>query len=109
MREKGLRPALYGKLRIQCPVLLGNKGIDLILSVPDHAQRHRLNPAGREPALDLRPQEGGDLITDHAVQDPPRLLGVDQVHVQLPGIFERLCDRLFSDLVKSDPRNLFIR
>ena len=41
--------------RIQRPILLRNERIDLVLTVCDHAQRHRLHPAGRESSLHLLP------------------------------------------------------
>ena len=42
----GLFLALYFQIHIQGPVLLRNEGIDLILSVADDPQSHRLHAAG---------------------------------------------------------------
>ena len=49
-------PAVFrGQLRVQGPVLFGNKGIDLLLPVADHAQCDRLHTSRGESALDLCP------------------------------------------------------
>ena len=63
------------------PVLLGDEGVDLGLAVADHLQGHRLHAAGREPLLDLLPEERREAEAHHAVEDAPGLLGVDLLEV----------------------------
>ena len=75
------------KIRIQCPVFLGNERIDFILTVGNNTQRHGLYPAGGKASFDFFPQERADFIPDHTVQTSPRLLFIDQVHVNVSGIF----------------------
>ena len=42
-------------------------------------------------------------FSDSFLQDPPRLLGLDKVFVDLSGVRKRFLDRLFRDLVKHQP------
>ena len=109
MGRQGLFAALDIEDCVQGPVFLWYEGVDLVLPVPDHAQGDGLDPARGQASLDLLPQKGRDLVADHAVQDAAGLLGVDQGHIDLPGVFERFRDRLFRDLVEGDPGNLLVR
>ncbi len=70
-----------------------HEGHALALALHDQACRHGLDAAGGEPARDLAPQDGRDLVAVQAVEDPPGLLRVDQAHVDLPRLLERALDR----------------
>ena len=105
---QGLFAAGSRKGGLQGPVFLGNEGIDFILAVPDHAQGDGLDTAGGQAPLDLGPQKGRNLIAHHAVQDAAGLLGIHQVHIELPGVFQRLGDGFFGDLVEGDPGDLLV-
>ncbi len=94
---------------VQRPVFLRLKGPDLLLPLTDQPCCHRLDPAGGQTPADLLPQKRGDLIAHHPVQHPSRLLGVHQIHVQLPGGGDGLVDHLFGDLVEGDPEGLVAR
>ncbi len=85
---------------LQGPVLAGREGADLPLSLHDHAQRHGLDTAGGEAPADLARQERAERVPDEAVDDPPGLLRVDKVLVDVAGVGERLPDRAFGDLVE---------
>ena len=73
-----------------------------VLALEDDPQRHRLNPAGGEPAPDLLPEEVRDLVADEPVDDPAGLLRVDLARVDLARVLHRLQDRLLRDLVEPD-------
>ena len=64
---------------------------------------------GRQTPADLLPEEGADLVADQAVEDAPRLLGVDPLLVDPPGLLERGLDRLLGDLVEEDAVDLVRR
>ena len=49
-------------------------------------------PAER-PGIDLSPEHGRELVAVEAVEDPPRLLGVDKATVELAGIGDGVLDR----------------
>src|SRR5207245_9202506 len=75
---------------------------DLALAAHDQPDGHRLHPAGREPALDLVPEERGELIADETVEHAARLLRVDLLEVDAPGLGERAPHRALGDLVERD-------
>ena len=99
-------------------VLSGGSGVEGALEVPvgrdpephpvalpvDHEPGgDRLHAAGGQAGHDLLPQHRGDLVAVEAVQDPARLLGLDQVHVELAGVLRRLLDGGLGDLVEDHP------
>ena len=108
----GLKAALVGgdpvQGDLQGPILLGDKGPDLLLPLGHQTGGHRLDPAGGQAPADLLPQQGGELIAHNPVQNPPGLLGVHQVLVNLPGGGDALGDHLFGDLVEGHPAGLVI-
>ena len=69
-------------------------------------------PTGRargEPACDLLPQHGRDLVAVEPVEDAPRLLSVDEIPVDLARLLERAHDRLLRDLVEHHPADGHLR
>ena len=78
---------------------------DLALALDDEADGDRLDAPGRQAAADLLArQQRAQRVADQAVDDAARLLRVDEVHVDLARVRERLADRRFGDLVEGDPR-----
>ena len=92
----------------QSPVLFGGEGANLLLPLGHQAGGHRLDPSGGQAPANLLPQQRGELVAHDAVQHPARLLGVHQVHVQLPGMGDGLIDHLLGDLVEGDPVGLVV-
>ena len=86
-----------------------DEGHPLALALHDQACRHGLDAAGGEPARDLAPEDGRDLVAVQAVEDPPGLLRVDQAHVDLPRLLERALDRRAGDLVEDHPPDRHLR
>jgi hypothetical protein len=58
---------------------------------------------------DLLPQHRRDLVAVEAVEDPSRLLGVDEALVDCAGLAERPLDRVLRDLVEDHPANRDLR
>ena len=100
------------------PGLLGRAGVEGALEVPvrreperhpvallvdDEPGRHRLHAAGRQAGHDLLPQHGADLVAVETVEDASRLLGLDEVHVELARVVGGVEDRLLGDLVEDHP------
>ena len=102
----GKIPLLLAEGHVDAPVFLGDEGADLPLPVHHHAGDHALNAAGGEAGAHLPPQEGAELVAHDAVQDPAGLLGVHQVHVDVPGVPDGLGDGGLGDLVEGDPLGL---
>ena len=73
--------ALGGEERAQGPVLPRDEGVDLALPLDHEADGHGLHPAGGEAAADLARQERAERVADEPVDDPARLLRVDEVGV----------------------------
>src|SRR3989454_10033661 len=92
--ELGLegRRVLPGQRRRNGPVLLRAEGLALALAVADQLDGHRLHAAHAEAPADLLPQQLAALVADDAIEHAPGLLGVDQVHVDLPGGQQRALD-----------------
>jgi hypothetical protein len=88
---------------LEVPVVRGAERHPLPLAVDDEAGRHRLHPAGRQPAHHLLPQHRGDLVAVQAVQDAPGLLRVDQVLVDVARVLDGVLDRAARDLVEDHP------
>ncbi len=82
------------------PILHRDKRVNLAFAIHDEPQRHRLDASRRKPRAHLLPQDRADAVTDQPVQHAPRLLGVDQVHVDGARMRKRLVDGMLGDLVK---------
>ena len=65
-----------------------------------------LDTACGQTPPDLFPQQRGKLVAHDSVQNPPRLLGVHQIIVDIPGVADRLLDHLLGDFVKGHPLRL---
>ena len=88
------------------PVFLGDEAPDLAFAVGDQPDRDRLDAPGTQvSAPDFFPEERAELVADHAVEEPPRLLGVDHIHVDRAGLAECILDGPFGDFVERHPAN----
>ena len=58
------------------------------------------------PARTLRRDQRAEGVADEPVDDPPRLLGVDEVRIDLARVGERVADRALGDLVECHPLGL---
>ena len=85
---------------LEIPVLAGVEGAAGALALHQQAHGHALHAAGRELGRDLAPEQRGDRVAHQAIQDAPRLLGADQVHVDFPGVLQRLEDGLAGNFVE---------
>ncbi len=103
-REHPLVVAVAGvEGALEVPVRRGAERDPLPLAVDDQPGRHGLDPAGGEAGHDLLPQHRGDLVAVEPVEDPPGLLGLDEVHVDVAGRLDGGLDRLLGDLVEDHP------
>ncbi len=101
--EAGLhRGVVDGEHGVKGPVFLGDECLDLGLPVADDLGSDGLHAPGAQPLLDLLPEDGADLVAHQPVQHAPGLLGVDQIHIDLPGVLHRGLDGLGGHLVKLD-------
>ena len=68
----------------------------------DHAHRDALHASGRRglAAAEHAPQHRRRLPTDEPVEDAATLLRLDELHVELARVLERLADRVRRDLVE---------
>ena len=73
------------------------------LALDHHPRGHALHPAGRQAGHDLAPQHRRDLVAVEAVEDAPRLLGVDQAAVEVAPLVDGAGDRRGRDLVEHHP------
>ena len=91
------------KLRINGPVLLGNKRTDLVFPVYHQAHSYRLYTSGRQTTAHLFPQKRAELITYQTIQDTACLLGIHQIQVDLVGMAHTSLDTAPGDLVELHP------
>ena len=80
--------------------------MDLALPLDDQPHGDGLDAAGRQPGPDLPAQERAQRVADEPVDDPPGLLGVDEVRVDVARMGERLADRPLGDLAEGHPLGL---
>ena len=95
--------------RDQVPPRGGAERHPLALALDDEARRDRLDAAGRESAHDLLPEHRRDLVAVEPVEDPPRLLRVDEPFVDVARLVERPVDRVARDLVEDHPPHGHLR
>ncbi len=79
------------------------------LALHDEPDGDALHPAGRARAGHPAPEHRRRLPTDEAVEDPSGLLRLDELHVELPRVGERIADRLGRDLVEDHPPDGYLR
>ena len=70
-----------------------------------------LNPARAQAPSHLFPEERREGVTRQAIQDAPRFLGMDELHIELAGLLEGSTDGFLGDLVEHHPldRNLRVQ
>ena len=95
--------------RLDRPVLARGERLDLALALDDETDGDRLDAPGRQPAADLARQERAERVADEAVDDPARLLGVDEVLVDVARVGERLADGRLGDLAEGHAAGLLRR
>lgn len=83
-------------------VFLRCEPLDFILALHDQPDGHRLDSSGREGGLDFLPQHRRQLETDDAVEDATRLLGVDQIEVDVAGVLDGVEYGVLCDFVEND-------
>ena len=88
------------QLRVDRPVFLRHKGADLLLPVNHKAGRNRLHAPSGQPALDLAPKKRRQAVTHNAVQDPARLLRVNQVNINIARVVNPIADGIFRNLIE---------
>ena len=88
------------QLRDQVPVLRRDERHALAFALDNHAGGHGLDAAGGQARHDLLPQHRRDFVAVEAVEDAAGFLRVDEVHVQLAGVFGGFADGGFGDLVE---------
>src|SRR5207245_6614553 len=82
---------------------------DLALALHDEPHRHRLDAPGRQPGSDLAADQGAQRVAHEPIDDPPRLLRVDEIRIDLTWVSERISDRALGDLVEGDALRLRCR
>ena len=106
LEEAGLTVFELSGVEPNPKVELVRKGIDLCLAVCNDPKRHGLYTPCAQSSLDLLPQKGADPVSHHTVQDTSRLLRVDHIHVDLPGMLQSFFHRRLRNLVKGNPERL---
>ena len=94
--------------RLDRPIFLRYECTDLILAIHDQTCCNALYTTGGQAALDLAPQERRELIAHDAVQNTARLLGVDQINVNIARVLDARANRLLGDLVKGHTSGILV-
>ena len=82
------------------PIFAAAKGLDLHLAVGDDPKCDRLHAACRFRAGQLAPQDGAEVEPHEIVERAARQIGLDQLHIDLAGVFHRLGHGGFGDRVE---------
>src|SRR5258708_4367402 len=91
---------LADQARIEGPVFFGAKSLALALPLDDYPERHRLHAARADSPLHLVPQKRAYLVADQPIEHAPRLLGVEQVSIEVRRSRDCLFDRRRRDFVQ---------
>jgi hypothetical protein len=67
-----------------------------------------LNPAGRKSWFDFFPEDGGEFKTHQTVKNAPGLLGVDEIDIYVPGIFDGIENCIFCYFIENNTPGLCI-
>ena len=97
---------LLAELDLERPIFFRHKGLDFLVPVSDNLDRYRLDTPRRKPLADLTPQERAQLVAHQPVDNAPRLLGIDHIHVDGTGMFQGFLDRPGRNFMKSDTARL---
>ena len=104
--ELAVRGAALLRLDAHEEVGLRLERLYLALALDEEPQRDRLDAARGERAVvgarDVLPEERRDLVADDAVEDPARLLRVDERHVDVARLCDGLENGVLRDLVVGD-------
>ena len=87
--------------RMDRPVFFRLKRRDFFLAQYDQLQCDRLDPPGGF-RLDFIIEQLRKFEPDDPVKDPARLLGMDEVHVQLTRVMEGIKDGVLRDFIEND-------
>ena len=87
-------------MRRYIPIFLGNKGLDILFALHQHAQGNALHAAGGQALFDLGPQQGAELVAHQAIQRTTRLLRVHQPHLDGARGFDRVGNGLLGNLME---------
>ena len=77
-----------------------------MFALSEQAHGDGLHPAGGQAALDLGPQQRGELVADEAVDDAPGLLGVHEILVDRARSGDGRLDGGRRDFVEGDALDL---
>ena len=89
------------------PECLRNECADFALAFHEYTKGGGLHASGREAIAHFLPNNPREVIAHEPVKHASRLLGLPEVLVDRPRMFDRLFDGRFGDLVKNDTLGLF--
>jgi hypothetical protein len=92
--------------RAKRPVLPRDERIDLALPLDHEAHGHGLHATRRQPAPNLARDQRAERVAHEPIDDPARLLGVDEVGVDAPRVREGLANGTLGDLGERDSPRL---
>ena len=88
------------------PIFNRHKSLDFAFTFNNQPQCHGLHPTRGKVTLYLCPKDWAQAVTYQTVEDAARLLGVHQIHIDLPGLGKRVRHRFFGDFMENDPFHL---
>jgi hypothetical protein len=86
--------------RFDGPILDRLERTDLPLALDDQAQRDGLHASGRNPLLHRFPEDRARLVADQTIEHATRLLRLDFLRVDLPGVLDGAANGVLCDLVE---------
>ena len=92
--------------RVDEPVLDGNEGVALVLSVDDDSKRWGLNASRGKPEGELLPKKARQRVSADAIEHAARALRLVQVRIEVTRMLETLLDAALGDLFEKDALDL---
>ena len=99
-RRESLTGTFGNHLCINGPILFGNKFADLLLAVHHQPDRYGLYAPPREAPTNLLGKKWAEFIAYKPVQNAPRLLCIDQIHIDAAGMLHPIGDTRLCNLIE---------
>ncbi len=103
---KQQRRILFLQHGVNRPIFRNLKRFDFTFAITDQADSHGLDPAGAQATTHFLPKQRTQFVANNPVEDTTRLLRIDHILVNDPGMFYCFRYGCFGDLIELNPASV---